>query len=65
MKKMETDAVKLKPTAMYTLVKIWNDVAMRDHDSLKRVSHGVYGINEGEIRWPWVSSCPTGEHKIS
>ena len=35
MKKTETDAIRAKATAMYTLVKIRNDVAMRDHDSLE------------------------------
>ena len=34
MMKRETDAIRAKATSIYTLVKIGNDVAMRDHDSL-------------------------------
>jgi hypothetical protein len=47
-KKTETDAVRTKLTAMYTLVNIRNDVAMGDHDSLEgEVS--VYEINEMQL----------------
>ena len=35
MKKMETDAVVAKATEDLTLVDVSNDVAMRDHNSLK------------------------------
>ena len=41
MKKTETDAIRAKATAMYTLVKIRNDVAMRDHDSLEERSVSI------------------------
>ena len=47
MKKMETDTVRAKATAMYALVKIRNDVSMRDHDSL--VERSVYEINEVHV----------------
>ena len=49
MKKMETDAVRTKTAAMYTLVKIGNDVPMRDHDSLEERSVYDSEINEVHI----------------
>ena len=35
MKKMETDTVMAKATEDSTLINVSNDVAMRDHNSLK------------------------------
>jgi hypothetical protein len=63
MKKTETDAIRAKATAMYTLVKIRNDVAMRDHDSLEESS---VSIKSRKCTSPTfrVSSCPTGEHEV-
>ena len=46
MKKTETDAVRAKAAAMHALVKIRNDVAMRDHDSFGGGEVSVYEINE-------------------
>ena len=63
MKKTDTDAVKSKPTAMYALVKIRNDVAMGYHYSLEEWSESMKSkrCNSPTFR---VSSCPAGEHKI-
>ena len=63
MKITETDVVKAEPTAMCTLVKIRNDVAVGDHDSLEEWSVSMKSMRYNSPTFR-VSGCPTGEHKI-
>ena len=60
---METDAVRAKATAMYTFVKIRNDVAMRDHDSLEEGSVSMKSMRCISQTFR-VSSCPAREHEV-
>ena len=60
---METDAVRAKATAEFTLDNVRNNVAMRDHDSLEETSASVKSTR-------WIlpafrpSGCPTREYEI-
>ena len=61
--KMDTDAVRAKATAVFTLVNARNDVAMRDHYSLevKSVSMKTMMCISPTFR---VSRCPTGDYEV-
>ena len=60
---METNAVRAKATAEFTLDNIRNNVAMRDHDSLEEMSASVKSM-----RWILpafrLSGCPTRRYEI-